>query len=93
MKQPQRREIIRTGTTVEHMVRAISGLIVTGGLKPGEKLDEGSLASRFDVSRTPVREALRQLGAMGLVKREPNRSAVVTTVDANSPELHVRGDG
>ena len=52
-------------------------------LKPGEKLDEGSLASRFDVSRTPVREALRQLGAMGLVKREPNRSAVVTTIDAD----------
>lgn len=83
MKQARRREVIRSGTTVEHMVRAISGLIVTGGLKPGEKLDEGSLASRFDVSRTPVREALRQLGAMGLVKREPNRSAVVTTVDAN----------
>lgn len=83
MKQAQRREIIRAGTTVEHMVRAISGLIVTGNLKPGEKLDEGSLASRFDVSRTPVREALRQLGAMGLVKREPNRSAVVTTIDAD----------
>lgn len=83
MKQAQRRDIIRAGTTVEHMVRAISGLIVTGSLKPGDKLDEGSLASRFDVSRTPVREALRQLGAMGLVKREPNRSAVVTTVDAD----------
>jgi DNA-binding GntR family transcriptional regulator len=83
VKQARRREVVRSGTTVEHMVRAISGLIVTGSLKPGEKLDEGSLASRFDVSRTPVREALRQLGAMGLVKREPNRSAVVTTVDAN----------
>ncbi|WP_370675138.1 GntR family transcriptional regulator [Pleomorphomonas sp. PLEO] len=83
MKQARSREVVRSGTTVEHMVRAISGLIVTGSLKPGEKLDEGSLASRFDVSRTPVREALRQLGAMGLVKREPNRSAVVTTVDAN----------
>jgi len=81
VKQARRREIIRTGTTVEHMVRAISGLIVTGSLKPGDRLDEASLASRFEVSRTPVREALRQLGAMGLVKREPNRSAVVTTVD------------
>lgn len=83
VKQGRSRDIIRAGTTVEQMVRAISGLIVTGNLKPGDKLDEGSLAGRFEVSRTPVREALRQLGAMGLVKREPNRSAVVTTVDEN----------
>ncbi|CDM61278.1 GntR family transcriptional regulator (plasmid) [Rhizobium favelukesii] len=43
-------------------------------------MDELSLATRFDVSRTPVREALRELGAMGLVDREPNRSAVVANV-------------
>ncbi|WP_053239992.1 GntR family transcriptional regulator [Pleomorphomonas koreensis] len=83
VKQGRSRDIIRAGTTVEQMVRAISGLIVTGSLRPGDKLDEGSLAGRFEVSRTPVREALRQLGAMGLVKREPNRSAVVSTVDEN----------
>ncbi|MCJ9673796.1 GntR family transcriptional regulator, partial [Neorhizobium sp. SHOUNA12B] len=74
MKQARRREVIRTGTTVEQMVRAIADMIVTGALLPGEKLDEISLASRFEVSRTPVREALRELGAMGLVGREPNRS-------------------
>jgi DNA-binding GntR family transcriptional regulator len=62
------------------MVRAIADMIVTGEILPGERLDESSLASRFDVSRTPVREALRELGAMGLVGREPNRSAVVTQV-------------
>ncbi len=62
------------------MVRAIADMIVTGQMLPGEKLDEVSLAARFEVSRTPVREALRELGAMGLVDREPNRSAVVTTV-------------
>ncbi|MDL2397891.1 GntR family transcriptional regulator [Rhizobium mayense] len=80
MKQVKRREIVRAGTTVEQMVRAIADMIVTGALVPGERLDEISLASRFDVSRTPVREALRELGAMGLVGREPNRSAVVTNV-------------
>ncbi|MGK9052455.1 GntR family transcriptional regulator [Neorhizobium petrolearium] len=80
MKQVRRREVIRPGTTVEQMVRAIADMIVTGAILPGEKLDEGSLAARFDVSRTPVREALRELGAMGLVAREPNRTAVVTNV-------------
>lgn len=86
MKQVKRREVIRTGTTVEQMVRAIADMIVTGMLLPGEKLDEISLAVRFEVSRTPVREALRELGAMGLVGREPNRSAIVTDVS----ESHLR---
>ena len=76
----KKREIVRTGTTVEQMVRAIADMIVTGQMKPGDKLDEISLAGRFDVSRTPVREALRELCAMGLVDRQPNRSAEVTNV-------------
>ncbi len=80
MKQARRKKVVRAGTTVEQMVRAIADMIVTGSIQPGEKLEEIALAARFDVSRTPVREALRELGAMGLVEREPNRSAVVTTV-------------
>jgi DNA-binding GntR family transcriptional regulator len=62
------------------MVRAIADRIVTGALRPGDKLDETSLAARFEVSRTPIREALGQLGAMGLVDRRPNRGAIVTVV-------------
>ncbi|TPK60671.1 GntR family transcriptional regulator [Mesorhizobium sp. B2-4-15] len=62
------------------MVRAIGDRIVTGVLRPGEKLDEASLAARFDVSRTPVREALGHLSAMGLVERRPNRGAIVAVV-------------
>ncbi|QLF72042.1 GntR family transcriptional regulator (plasmid) [Peteryoungia desertarenae] len=80
MNKPDKRVVTRAGTTVEQMVRAIADLIVTGALRPGEKLDEVSLAGRFDVSRTPVREALRQLCAMGLVDRQPNKRAVVTNV-------------
>lgn len=74
------KELVRTGGTVEQLVRAISDLIISGELQPGAKLDEGGLAARFQVSRTPVREALRQLCAMGMVERPPNRSAVVTNV-------------
>ncbi len=80
MKLARKREIIRSGTTVEQMVRAIADLIITGAMRPGERLDEISLANRFEVSRTPVREALGQLCAIGLVGREPNKSAVVTNV-------------
>ena len=86
VRQVKRREIIRAGNTVDEMVRSIADMIVTGEILPGEKLDEISLAVRFEVSRTPVREALRQLCAMGLVDREPNRSAVVTNV--NETHLH-----
>jgi DNA-binding GntR family transcriptional regulator len=78
--QAKQRKVVRAGTTVEQMVRAIADMIVTGELLPGERLDELSLAARFEVSRTPVREALRELGAMNLVGREPNRSAVVMNV-------------
>jgi DNA-binding GntR family transcriptional regulator len=74
------RQLVRNGTTVDQMVRALSDRIVTGAMAPGEKLDEVSLARRYDVSRTPVREALGQLAAMGLVERRPNRGAIVAIV-------------
>jgi DNA-binding GntR family transcriptional regulator len=54
--------------------------IVTGALRPGERLDEQGLAARFGVSRTPIREALLQLAAAGLVVAHPRRGAVVATL-------------
>jgi len=75
-----KRSLVRSGTTVDQMVRAIADRIVTGYLRPGERLDEVSLAARFDVSRTPVREALGHLSAIGLVERRPNRGAIVAVV-------------
>jgi DNA-binding GntR family transcriptional regulator len=80
VKAPRKKEVVRAGDTVEQIVRAIADMIITGEMSPGKKLDEVSLATRFDVSRTPVREALGQLCTMGLVGRQPNRSAVVTNV-------------
>lgn len=52
--------------------------IVNGRLKPGQRLEEASLTERFRVSRTPVREALRQLAATGLVEIVPKRGTYVT---------------
>ncbi|MGF1659877.1 MAG: GntR family transcriptional regulator [Rubrimonas sp.] len=64
-------------TAVEMLVRRLSAGIVEGALAPGVRLDEQSLAERFEVSRTPVREALAQLAAQGLVERRPHRGVVV----------------
>jgi len=54
--------------------------IVSGRLRPGDRLDEQTLALKFGVSRTPVREALLQLTSMGLVDMRPRRGAVVASI-------------
>jgi DNA-binding GntR family transcriptional regulator len=54
--------------------------IVTGRLRPGERLDEQSLAARFNVSRTPIREALMQLASTGLVQLQARRGAFVASL-------------
>jgi len=51
--------------------------IVEGHVEPGARLDEARLADQFGVSRTPVREALQQLAAEGLVTIRPRRGAIV----------------
>ncbi|MFN0264498.1 GntR family transcriptional regulator [Tepidamorphus sp. 3E244] len=59
---------------------AIAQDIATGAFAPGERLDEVALANRFGVSRTPIREALMQLGTMGLVEMRPHRGAFVRKI-------------
>jgi DNA-binding GntR family transcriptional regulator len=51
--------------------------IVNGDLAPGSQLSEAELASRFGVSRGPVREALQRLIQEGLVRAEPHRGVFV----------------
>ena len=46
-------------------------------LPPGAALDETEIARRFQVSRTPVREAIRQLAASGLIEMRAHRSSIV----------------
>ena len=52
--------------------------IASGHLAAGTGLDEQQLADRFGASRTPVREALRQLAVSGIVDMRPRRGVVVT---------------
>lgn len=54
--------------------------IVTGVYAPGQRLDETALATRFNVSRTPIRQALQQLAAMGFIVNIPKRGSFVSEV-------------
>jgi len=51
--------------------------IIEGQLQPGAKLNERELSEQLQVSRTPLREAIKMLAAEGLVALLPNRGAVV----------------
>lgn len=62
------------------LVERIRPLIVESHLPAGTKVPEKELCEQFDVSRTPLREALKVLAAEGLVRLEPNRGAWVTKV-------------
>lgn len=64
-------------TLAEELRLQLADEIVRGALRPGAALDETDIARRFNVSRTPVREALRQLVASGLVEARAHRGAVV----------------
>lgn len=55
--------------------------ILTGELKPGERLMEIHLATRLGVSRTPIREAIRKLELEGLVTMLPRRGAIVAEIN------------
>lgn len=58
--------------------------ILTGELKPGERLLEMHLAQRLGVSRTPIREAIRKLELEGLVIMIPRRGAEVANISSKS---------
>lgn len=63
--------------------------IRAGTLRPGERLTETDLARRFGISRTPIREAIRQLEADGLVSHVPRVGAAIRSLDhAEISELY-----
>jgi DNA-binding GntR family transcriptional regulator len=77
-----RKTIKVAGLTHAESVRlAIEQDIFTGRLVPGASLDEESIAQRFAVSRTPVREAMLQLIQSGLVEKRPRQGAIVARTD------------
>jgi DNA-binding GntR family transcriptional regulator len=73
-------EEVSEGSKVDDIALVLEQAIVSGELGPGTLLRQEQLSEQFEVSRTPVREALRRLAALGLVSIVPNRGARVRTV-------------
>ena len=75
----------RHGASAQQIVNNLYEKILSGVLKPGERLAEVALAEKFRISRGPVREALRHLASMGLLTVTPNVGAsvrVITEIEA-----------
>ncbi|WP_321368063.1 GntR family transcriptional regulator [uncultured Desulfuromusa sp.] len=74
------KQIERHQTLREKILETIRDAILKGDLKPGEKVAEPELAERFGISRTPIREAFRQLESEGYLTVVPRKGAVVAAL-------------
>src|SRR3954454_5136673 len=68
------------GTKADDIALDLEELIVSGQIAPGTVLRQEQLSEQYQVSRTPVREALRRLSALGLVQFIPNRRVRARTL-------------
>jgi DNA-binding GntR family transcriptional regulator len=81
-----KRSIEKHLTLREKILETIRDAITSGALKPGEKVAEPELAERFGISRTPIREAFRQLESEGYLTVIPRKGAVVVSFSAKEVE-------
>jgi DNA-binding GntR family transcriptional regulator len=75
-------ETLRHDSLARSAADWIAAHIISGDIKPGEKLTESGLAERMGISRSPVREALQALSRDGLITVEPRRGARVSRLNA-----------
>lgn len=75
--EPAAGDALEPTSLVDLAVRRLRGEILSGALRPGERLVEEQLTRRFGTSRAPLREALRLLGQQGLVEHLPRRGVRV----------------
>jgi DNA-binding GntR family transcriptional regulator len=73
----------RTLSLPEQIAEQVGNAIIKGLIGPGQRIQEQELADRFEVSRGPVREALRILERDGMVQILPRRGAQVTNLDVD----------
>lgn len=75
--------VSRKASAVDLVLHEIRRSILSGELPPGRPFTVPALTEQLGVSHVPVREALRQLEAQGLIVLSPSRSAIVTPLDAD----------
>lgn len=75
--------VSRKASAVDLVLHEIRRSILSGELPPGQPFTVPALTEQLGVSHVPVREALRQLEAQGLIVLSPSRSAIVTPLDAD----------
>ncbi|MCF6368069.1 GntR family transcriptional regulator [Rhizobium halophilum] len=78
---PNARPGRKRGSGVRMVYDLLRDEILDLKLAPGSLLDEVQLAERFEMSRTPIREALVRLSGEGLIETLPNRSTMVSNID------------
>jgi DNA-binding GntR family transcriptional regulator len=69
-------------TRADEILTTLESEILSGRLPPGSRLEETELSERFECSRTPIREALRQLASEALVTMRPRQPAMVAALSA-----------
>ena len=82
----RKRQIERHQTLREKILEMIRDAILKGTMKPGERVSEPELAERFGISRTPIREAFRQLESEGYLEVIPRKGAVVASLSERDIE-------
>jgi DNA-binding GntR family transcriptional regulator len=80
-------------TLHDTLLSGLRTMVLEGELPSGARIPEADLCRRFNVSRTPLREALKVLAAESFVELRPNRGAIVTPIDPGSfaPIFEVKG--
>ena len=82
----RKKQIERHQTLREKILETIRDAILKGTMKPGERVSEPDLAERFGISRTPIREAFRQLESEGYLHVVPRKGAVVASLSERDIE-------
>lgn len=78
--------LLQTSSLSSVVQGELERMILSGELRPGEKLTEMALAARLGVSRGPLREAFRMLDESGLVRTEKNRGVFVRQISVDEAD-------
>ena len=74
---------LASDSIVDRVYEQLKAMAVSYEFKPGERLNEGELAKRLGVSRTPLREALNRLNTEGFLRFTPGKGFFCRELDAH----------